>query len=240
MTSDFKLRGIVFDMDGVVIDSHPAHRFAWKSFLQSAGRQTSDEELDFILDGRKREEILRYFFGELPPERMLEYGNRKDEMLRKNGDSVRPIPGVADFLSQLSGMGVSAALATSAGRQRTYGTLEQLNLLHCFAAIVTGDEVALGKPDPAIYRLAADRMGERPEHLLAVEDAVSGVRSARSAGMRCIGVSTVQRASLLRKAGASLIIPDFRGLSFGYIEKCFDAREEQAIAVFPILESPAD
>jgi beta-phosphoglucomutase len=78
------LRGIAFDMDGVIIDSHPAHRSAWKSFLESVGRETSDSELDFILDGRKREEILTHFLGELSPVRMKEYGNRKDELLRKH------------------------------------------------------------------------------------------------------------------------------------------------------------
>ena len=61
------LRGVVFDMDGVIIDSHPAHRLAWKAFLESVGRETSDEELDFILDGCKRAEILKHFLGELPP-----------------------------------------------------------------------------------------------------------------------------------------------------------------------------
>jgi beta-phosphoglucomutase-like phosphatase (HAD superfamily) len=72
------LRGVVFDMDGVIIDSHPAHRLAWKAFLESVGRETRDEELDFILDGYKRAEILEHFLGKLAPEQIAEYGNRKD------------------------------------------------------------------------------------------------------------------------------------------------------------------
>src|ERR1700758_3891223 len=77
------IRGVVFDMDGVLIDSHPVHRSAWRKFLTSIGRRTTDTELEFILDGRKREEILRYFLGDLPPEQIEEYGIRKDKMLRE-------------------------------------------------------------------------------------------------------------------------------------------------------------
>jgi beta-phosphoglucomutase len=216
-----KLRGVVFDMDGVIIDSHPAHRLAWKAFLESLGKQTCDEELDFILDGCKRAEILKHFLGELAPEQITEYGNRKDELLQKNPDAVRPIPGVVAFLGHLSKAGIPRAVATSASRRRALGTLEELGLADCFDTIVTGDDVTAGKPDPAIYRAAAERMRESPEYLLAVEDAASGVKSARAAGMRCLGVADARRAPLLRAAGAEPVIPDFRSLSFCHLEAYF-------------------
>jgi len=212
-----RLRGIVFDMDGVIINSHPAHRLAWKGFLESVGRETSDDELDFILEGRKRAEILQHFLGDLAPEQIVEYGNRKDELLEKHGDAVEPMPGIIEFLEDLSKAGIAMAIATSASRRRALGTLEELGLAHCFCTIVTGDDVAAGKPDPAIYLLAAERMQESPPRLLAVEDAVSGVQSARAAGIRCLGVAPPKRASLLRRAGADSVVPDFRSLSFGQL-----------------------
>lgn len=215
------LRGVVFDMDGVVIDSHPAHRAAWKSFLTGIGRTTTDAELDIILDGGKREEILRHFLGELDPKQIAEYGKRKDELLRNHGSKLEPMTGVVEFLDHLLNSGVRMALATSAGRHRACGTLEELGLARYFETIVTGDEVTAGKPDPAIYRLAAARMQESPDHLLAVEDAVSGVKAARLAGMRCLGVAHNGRADLLRLAGANPIIEDFRALSFAQLEACF-------------------
>jgi beta-phosphoglucomutase len=162
------LRGVVFDMDGVIIDSHPAHRLAWKGFLESLGRETRDEELDFILDGCKREEILKHFLGELPPHQIAEYGNRKDELLQQHRDTVQPMPGVVDLLGHLSEAGIARAVATSASRRRAYGTLEELGLAGCFQTIVTGDDVAAGKPDPAVYRIAVQRLQQSPEHLLAV------------------------------------------------------------------------
>lgn len=208
-------------MDGVVIDSHPAHRLAWKGFLDSVGRQTSDEELDFIFEGRKRTEILQHFLGDLAPEQIVEYGNRKDELLEKHCDTVQPMPGIVEFLQHLSKRGVAMAVATSASRRRAFGTLEELRLAKNFCTIVTGDDVAAGKPDPAIYQLAAERMRESPLRLLAIEDAVSGVQSARAAGMRCLGVAPSWRASLLRTAGADSVVSDFRALSFGQLAAYF-------------------
>ena len=208
-------------MDGVIIDSHPAHRSAWKSFLESVGRTTTDSELDFILDGGKREEILTHFLGELSPAQIKEYGNRKDELLRKHREAIQPMPGILDLLDHLSQESIPVAVTTSAGRRRTFGTLQELGIAHYFQAIVTGDEVAAGKPDPAIYRLAAERMQQSPENLLAVEDGVSGVKAARAAGMRCLGVCRSRRASLLSAAGAEPVIADLRFLSVAKLKAFF-------------------
>jgi beta-phosphoglucomutase len=216
-------RGVVFDMDGVVIDSHAAHRAAWKTFLESVGRSTSDAELDIILDGGKREEILKYFLGELDQQQIAEYGKRKDELLRNHGSRLEPMIGVVEFLDHLMHSGVRMALATSASKSRACGTLTELGLAHYFEIIVTGDDVTTGKPDPTIYRLAAARLQEGPDHLLAVEDAVSGVKAARLAGMRCLGVARNGRADLLRLAGANPVIEDFRSLSLARLEVCLFA-----------------
>jgi beta-phosphoglucomutase len=212
------IRGIVFDMDGVIIDSHPIHRRAWKTFLQTAGREVSDHELDFILDGRKREEILCYFLGELTPAQIAEHGAHKDEMLRLLAEDMQPLPGVVDFLDSLCQLGIRTGLATSAGTRRVHGTLKDLGLSHYFDAIVTGDEVTNGKPDPAIYLLVAERLNEAPENLLAVEDAVSGIKAARAAGMRCVGIASADRSQSLRAAGADPVVPDFHSLSLEQLE----------------------
>lgn len=209
-------------MDGVVIDSHPAHRRAWQRFLGAVGREVTEAELDFVLDGRKREEILRYFLGDLEPSEIAQYGALKDEMLQQLGEGLRPLPGITEFLNSLSHAGIRMALATSAGRQRTSGTLDELGLTRFFEAVITGDDVGKGKPDPAIYRLAAERLAEMPESLLVVEDAVSGVKSARAAGMRCLGVASPQRAEALRDAGADPVISDFRSLSLARLKATFD------------------
>lgn len=215
------LRGIVFDMDGVIIDSHPIHRQAWRTFLQIEGRDVEDTQLDFILDGRRREEILCFFLGKLTPTQIEYYGARKDEIFRRFAQHMRPVRGVVGLLEALSRAGIRVAVATSASYQRAHGTLTELNLSAYFDAVVTGEEVPSGKPDPTIYRMVAERLNELPENLLAIEDAVSGVNSARAAGMRCLGIACAERARELRAAGADPVIPDFESFSLDRLEASF-------------------
>jgi beta-phosphoglucomutase len=227
------LRGMIFDLDGVVIDSHPLHRLAWRKFLHGVGQAVEETELEFILDGRKRDEILRHFLGELTPAQMAEYGARKDEILRELRAEMRPLPGIEDFLTAVSKAGIRIALATSASNPRARGTLERLALAGYFEAIVTGDEVSASKPDPTIYRLIAERLNEAPENLLAFEDAVSGVRSATAAGIRCVGIASAPHSELahsLRTAGANPVVSDFHSLSLAELETAFDrAPAERAL-----------
>ena len=200
-------------MDGVLIDSHPVHRIAWSKFLATVGKTVSDEGLGFILAGRRREEILRYFFGDLPESKIAEYGHQKDSFFEENFRDVRLILGVREFLESLETAGLKSAIATSASAARTLGTVRRLGLSGKFSTIVTGDDVALGKPDPAVYTLVSRRMNVSAANLLVFEDAPCGVQAAKSAGMRCIGVSTNGRAEMLLQCGAEFVVPDFLNLS---------------------------
>jgi beta-phosphoglucomutase len=214
------LRAVIFDMDGVIVDSHPAHREAWRMFLRTLGRSASDAELDFVLDGRKRDEILCHFLGELSKDAMRDYGKRKDEYFRKASLQVKTVPGVLEFMRTLRNAGIATAVATSASESRTRHTLEHLRVADKISVIVTGDDVALGKPDPSIYRLACERLNIAPGHALAVEDAVSGIQAARGAGVNCIGVASHQSSDKLRAAGAAYVIRNFFKLSLPRLERC--------------------
>jgi beta-phosphoglucomutase len=212
------LRGVIFDMDGVLVDSHDVHRDAWRQFFQTLGRDVPESELDFILDGRKRGDILRHFLGNCPAPELEEFGRRKDCIFRRMGLGVVPVPGAVHFVHKLHRGGAALALATSASRSRARSTLVELGLLNCFAEVVTGEDVLLGKPDPSIYRLACIRIGIAPEHLVAVEDAISGIRAAAGAGLRCIGVASHETPENLANAGAALVVRDFETVSFRQLE----------------------
>ncbi|HXW90961.1 MAG TPA: HAD family phosphatase [Terriglobales bacterium] len=203
------IEGIIFDMDGVLIDSHPVHRHAWRKFLATVGKIVSDEELGFILEGRRRDEILRHFLGDLPASKIVEYSHQKDLFFQENFFDVRVIPGVREFLQKLESAKLKTAIATSASAVRTSGTLRRLQWEGKFSVVVTGDDVEAGKPDPAVYNLTSQRMNLPSDRLLAFEDAPCGIQAAKSAGIRCIGVSTNGRAEVLRRCGAELVIPDF-------------------------------
>lgn len=213
MTATAQVRAIVFDMDGVLIDSHPAHRVAWQQFLRSVSVDLDHSDLAYILEGRTRTEILRHFLGELPQAQLEEYGQRKDEIFRNLEHSIRPAPGVLDFLRELDRRGLARAVATSASEIRTASTLERLGMGGYFDAVVTAADVSVGKPHPQVYQLACACLNVQPQQALAFDDAPAGVQAARSAGMRCIGVTSNGRTNALLQAGAERVIDSFAGLA---------------------------
>jgi beta-phosphoglucomutase len=214
----FMLSAIIFDMDGVLLDSHPVHRKSWSLFLQSVGREVSEQELDFVLEGTKREDILRHFLGDLDKHQLEEYGLRKEALFREQAISIRPIPGVTEFIESVTSCGLLAALASSGSKNRVHYSLEHLSVRERFRVIVTGDDVTNGKPDPAVFRIAAERLGVHPSETVVFEDAIAGVQAAKSAGMKCIGVAQGSRRRLLKSAGADNVVQDFRGLTAADIQ----------------------
>jgi beta-phosphoglucomutase len=213
LKSSSLLRAVVFDMDGVIVDSHPAHRSAWKQFLGTFGREVGDRELDFVMDGRKRDDILTHFLGPLTEAELNEYGRLKNEFFWQAASEVVPIPGVREFIDRLQSAGITMAVATSASASRTQSILRSMGLLARFRAIVTGDDVGKGKPDPRIYRLACERIKCPPSAAVAFEDAASGVRAAKGAGLKCIGIARCQSADRLTDAGADCVLPDFADIT---------------------------
>lgn len=207
-----EVRAVVFDMDGVLIDSHPAHQTAWTELLHSLGKDVRKEELEFILEGHTRSEILHHFLGPLAPDDLEQYGNHKDQLFRAHENQIGPISGVCDFLRKLNHEGIPAAVATSASEIRTVSTIERMGLAELFEAVVTASDVEKGKPDPAAYQLACERLRVPPQHAVAFDDAPAGIQSAKSAGLRCIGVSSNGLASKLLNAGAEIVIADFADL----------------------------
>lgn len=215
------LRGLIFDFDGVVVDSHPAHKRAWKALLKSVGREVSDEELEFVLEGQKREAILRHFLGNLTNEQIKNYGEKKNALFRNEVPQIKTVHGLNDLLTDVAGAGLSAAVASSAGRNRVDHVLAHLELGNRFQAVLTGDDVLTGKPDPAIFLLAAQRINLAPEQILVCEDGVSGVEAAKAAGMKCLAIAANGRGPRLQHAGADLVVQDFTSVRLDDLRRLF-------------------
>jgi beta-phosphoglucomutase len=216
-----EVRSVIFDMDGVIIDSHPAHRKAWRQFLQTLGKKVSARELDFILDGRKRCEILRHFLGEISDAELAEYGRIKDDIFQQISLEVQPVAGVLDFIADLRRHRIKLAVATSASRSRTHSTLQRLKLRDQFETIVTGDDVAEGKPNPTVYNLVRSRLKTAAHHCLVVEDAPPAIEAAKQEGYTCLGIGSNGSQERLRAAGASLVIENFVGFSLASLQMVF-------------------
>jgi beta-phosphoglucomutase len=214
--------GLIFDMDGVLIDSHPVHRKVWRELLLSLGREVSDEELDFILDGPRREEILHHFLGPLSPEQMKLCIAQKESLFRNNEDELQPVEGVEAFLDLVEAAAIPKVIATSASRPRAEKMLDKYGLINRFHAIVTGDDVPKGKSDPGIFVRSAEKLQVAPHEVIVFEDAVSAIRVAKTIGMKCVGVAKGARGTQLLQAGANLVVSDFRALCLSDVMSLFD------------------
>jgi beta-phosphoglucomutase len=216
------LKAVIFDLDGVIVDSHPAHIKAWKIFLQSLGREVTDDQLSFVLEGRKRKDILHHFLGDLSDEQVELYGSQKEALFKDSVPDLTPIKGVTAFLDALQTANIPMGLASSASRSRARYTLDQLNLRDRFQVIVTGDDVTQGKPDPELFRLAAQGLHVEPSDVLVCEDAIHGVQAAKSAGMKCLAIASNGRGPKLKQAGADRVICDFTCATLPEVFRLFE------------------
>jgi len=209
-------------MDGVIVDSHPVHKKTWRRFLELLGKDIDEEHLNFIMEGRKRDEILRYFLGELSDEQVRALGHQKEQMFREESADMKAIDGLREFLQQLSEAKIRLAVASSGSNGRVNYVLDLLDLRRYFQAVITGDQVTYGKPDPTIFRMACDQLRVRPSDTLVFEDSVSGIRAAKAAGMRCVGVATNGIIAILVEAGADHIIPNFSAVPFDLMRELYE------------------
>jgi HAD superfamily hydrolase (TIGR01509 family) len=203
------LKAVIFDLDGVVADSHPIHEAAWKTLLAEQGIAPASINVDFLYAGHPRREILLHYLGDLSEALVERLGRRKDELYVLAAEKLAPKPGIRRVLGELHAAGIFLALATSAGRARTEETLAKFGVAGGFSAVVTGNDVSAAKPAPDIFLLAAAKLGVAPEESVVVEDSVAGVQAARAAGMKCVGFALPKHAASLREVSADDVIAEF-------------------------------
>jgi len=213
------LMAAIFDMDGVIVDSHAAHIRTWKRLLLSLGKSLSDADLDFVRQGIKRQEILRHFLGELNHEQVQVHCRAKDLLFQSEVKNIKLVPGARPLLEDLKCACVPMALASCGSAPRVHGLLSHLRLRHYFTAVVTGDDVAIGKPHPEIFHEAAAQLRAHPAESVVFEDSIAGVRGAKAAGMKCIAIADRRHAYALVQEGADHVLPDLSGMSWIRVQK---------------------
>lgn len=201
---------VIFDLDGVLVDSGAHHRAAWTAMLGEIGISAPPEFWRLTI-GRPADEAVPHLVGRpLPPAEVWRLSRRKHEHYVKLSRAGLPaVAGAPAFVSALARLGVPRAVATSARRADATRLLGDLDLLAHFAVIVSAEDVRRGKPAPEVFVTAAARLGVRPEACLVFEDSVVGVQAGRAAGMRVIGLTTSHTADELTAAGAERCIADF-------------------------------
>jgi HAD superfamily hydrolase (TIGR01509 family) len=187
---------VVFDLDGVVVDSEPTHERANAEWLAGLGTALAPDLAEAMM-GRRVRDLTDVIAGQagLGPDEA--FAGREAVFWRLLGEqALPPMPGLHAALVRLAGAGLPLAVASSGTRTYVEHVLERLGVAGAFAAVVSGEEVASGKPAPDVYLLAAERLGAEPADCVAVEDAPHGIAAARAAGMRVVAVPHARTEAL--------------------------------------------
>jgi beta-phosphoglucomutase family hydrolase len=209
-----RIRAVLFDLDGTLVDNMKAHIEAWIVVGRKLGRELTSEEILRDFSGRKNEEILPKVAGRpLTPAELEALAEEKEALYRElYAPDLRLLDGAAALLDELATHGVACGIASAAPRKNRDFVLNGLGLRSRMGAIVGAEEVTRGKPAPDLFLEAARRLGCEPHATLVFEDAVLGVQAGRAAGMTVCAVTTSESSEVLAAAGAQLTIADFTQL----------------------------
>lgn len=200
------IRALIFDMDGVVVDSNPIHRQSWIAYNQRHGLATTDAMHSFMY-GKRNDSIVRSFYGEhLTAAEVFAHGAAKEALYR---EMMRPVlqaslvPGIMEFMQRHRELEIG--LGTNAEPDNVRFVLGEAGFAGIFGAIVDGHQVERAKPAPDIYLKVASLLGVAPGHCVVFEDSFTGVEAALAAGMKAIGIRTTHREF----EGVSLAVDNF-------------------------------
>jgi HAD superfamily hydrolase (TIGR01509 family) len=187
--ASISISAVVFDLDGLLIDSEPLQRWAWGEYVARHGKELSPAVFHQMLGMRNIDAVeIAIRLLELPVTGADALRDRDEIFLAAVPGAILPMPGALDLLDALRARGVPLALATSGHRRYVDLALASAGLSGCFDAEVTADLVTRGKPDPDVYLQAARLLHVDPATCLALEDAPNGILSAKAAGMRCFAI----------------------------------------------------
>jgi HAD superfamily hydrolase (TIGR01509 family) len=211
---------VIFDMDGVLIDSNPYHKTAIEVFLEKHHFKFTEDELKQKVWGRMNREWLRAVFGEeMSVTEINQHGEDKEFIYRQLfAKDIKEVKGLTSFLKILKANQVPCAVGTSAPRSNVDFTFEHLQIADFFEIVLDESHVNLGKPNPEIYLKVADYLGFPPQRCIVIEDSLAGTTAGKAAGAKVIGVTTTHSPEELRYT-SDLIIDDFSNLSIDDLVK---------------------
>jgi beta-phosphoglucomutase family hydrolase len=209
----------IFDIDGTIIDSMPAHNRSWEVFFERHGHQLDWDGFYQRTAGRTGVEMMREFFGNRPQAELQALAQEKEAIYRElfAPPAFHEVAGFTAFARAARVEGIKLACATAGTADNIAFALKHLGLENFFDAVAGGHEVARGKPAPDIFLLAAQRMGAAPETCVVFEDAPLGIEGARRAGMFGVGLTTGVAAAELTGPRELTTLPDYRRIAPGDI-----------------------
>jgi beta-phosphoglucomutase len=186
---------VIFDMDGVLVDSFAAHRDACMTMIQAEGIAFDPEQFTAVF-GRTSREVIAHLCGtDRYTGAEIEAMNYQRERAYRDAicEHFPAMPGAQELITSLSADGFALALGSSGPPENAELVLEKLGVRHLFGVVVTGSDVRKGKPDPEVFLTAASRLGIMPDMCAVIEDAPAGIEAANAGGMFSIGLASAGR-----------------------------------------------
>lgn len=213
-----KRKGVIFDLDGVIVDTAKFHFLAWRKLANDLGfdfTEEQNEQLKGVSRVHSLQKILKWGGMELSEmefqsqmdlknENYLSYVNEMDES--------EILPGVSEILDYLIENDIPFALGSASKNARTI--LKKIGLLEKFYAIIDGTDVTKAKPDPEVFLMAAEKLGVKPEDSIVFEDAVAGIQAANRANMTSIGIG-----DKITLGEADYVFSDFTEIEREFLEQ---------------------
>jgi beta-phosphoglucomutase len=213
-------RAVIFDMDGVLVDTYQPHFQSWLTMAKRAGLSFSEAEFAQAF-GRTSREIIAHFWGQgrLNDTEIAALAAEKEADFREIINRRFPVmPGILSLLVDLYVGGWKLAVGSSGPPENVHFVLDRLQKRNLFSAIVTGMDVLRGKPDPQVFLLAAKRLNISPSRCVVIEDASPGIEAAHAGGMAAVGlVSTGRTREEL--AAADMVVDSLSEITPRVLEK---------------------
>jgi beta-phosphoglucomutase len=206
--------GVIWDMDGTLVDTAELHFQAWCRVAQELDKPFTRESFDATF-GRRNPDIIHLLF-QCDDRDVAAIGNRKEEYYRAAARrGIELLPGARTLLHDLQAAGFKQAMGSSAPKQNLDLIVQLTETTRFFDAVVSMEDTTSGKPDPQVFLVAAAKLGVAPLRCVVMEDAVAGVQAARAGGMKCIAVDFAgyHGPDALKRAGADLVVKSLADVS---------------------------
>lgn len=216
--------GVVFDMDGVIIDNHHYHTKAWEQFWINHDLKITEEQYNDFINGRTNYDIMRYLFGDISQERIDQLSFEKEKLYRElYVDHIVIANGLDVLLDELKSSGFKLAVASAGPPENVSFALDALNIRSYFSSVIDSSMVKKGKPDPEAYNKSLKHFDLPPSSCLIFEDSFFGIQAAKASGCTTVAIATTHDRTKLEKSEADHIISSFKEVNVASIQKYLNA-----------------
>ena len=213
-------KAVIWDLDGVIVDTIPYHLKAWRQLFSKRGKQDLAKRDFREIFGQRNDDTIKKVFGKkIPPQELAALSEEKEEYFRRQikKGKIKPMPGVLELLASLREGGFHQALVSSAPMENITFLLSSLGINKDFEAIIASEDVSRGKPEPEGFLLAARKLNVAEGRCVAIEDTVAGIKAAKRAGMGCLAITgTYEREDL---AEADIVVESLKRVTVKDFER---------------------